>query len=538
MEFIQEVDEFSNESRIDSKPAKPIKIVQQFDGFSFHHEAIGEDLLTVSTIQPKDALNKGTTFNNANGRGSEAYDKLIGNFSLDSFSKLRGMDMKSTAYPSNLVNDTLINFTGEMGSLESSAKGKDVGDSERITFEDPSDDRPSSVPGRLQEIIDSKFFVSSLDRRPINQDAKTYIVIHGFQNTINEPWIKDMQAALLKKDSTANVLAYEWPSNLSADEYGTAAAGTQDAGLRLAHWIKDKGLDPANVELIGHSLGAHVAGYAGYAINSLFDNRKHISQIVGLDPAGPLFEDGVIFKKQLFSGLSPAAAHKVIAFHTDLRLGGIKREVGHVDVYVNLATANPGDGKSSMITRDHSYAYILFIQFLEGKSFTQPDDSKEDLDSILRKNGRFDLQTTSQPILPYVEIFRPYCIEDLGSETDDKLSLDRFNKLGVSAGACNDSLIADNLINFPRDQRVSSQGSEAQHFGNSTEILGSGFLKNVSWEQFAPVSSPAQLTLGSVTQSNPVLSGLGDAVNAENHYNFLNVGSEILSGSKLVPQPN
>lgn len=47
-------------------------------------------------------------------------------------------------------------------------------------------------------------------------------------------------------------------------------------------------MDPKNVHIIGHSLGAHTAGYAGTLVPGL-------GRITGLDPAEPYFQVNGIF---------------------------------------------------------------------------------------------------------------------------------------------------------------------------------------------------------------------------------------------------
>ena len=62
--------------------------------------------------------------------------------------------------------------------------------------------------------------------------------------------------------------------------------------------------------IIGHSLGAQIAGYAGERIQKL-TNRK-IGRISGLDPASPLFEDMPTFVR-----LDPSDAIFVDVIHSD-----------------------------------------------------------------------------------------------------------------------------------------------------------------------------------------------------------------------------
>lgn len=65
------------------------------------------------------------------------------------------------------------------------------------------------------------------------------------------------------------------------------------------------GLNPKHVHLIGHSLGAHTAGYAGERIEGL-------GRITGLDPAEPYFQG-----MPSHARLDPTDAQLVDVIHTD-----------------------------------------------------------------------------------------------------------------------------------------------------------------------------------------------------------------------------
>ena len=47
-------------------------------------------------------------------------------------------------------------------------------------------------------------------------------------------------------------------------------------------------IDVSQIHLVGHSLGAHVMGYAGKDFNK--ENNFKLPRITGLDPAGPMFD--------------------------------------------------------------------------------------------------------------------------------------------------------------------------------------------------------------------------------------------------------
>ncbi|KAG7283701.1 hypothetical protein CRUP_020474 [Coryphaenoides rupestris] len=101
-------------------------------------------------------------------------------------------------------------------------------------------------------------------------------------------------------------------------------------------WTNELQLPWDRIHLLGYSLGAHVAGIAGDL------TQQQISRITGLDPAGPTFEHA-----DNQNILSPGDAQFVDVLHTNTRGSpdrsiGIQRPVGHVDIYPNGGTFQPG----------------------------------------------------------------------------------------------------------------------------------------------------------------------------------------------------
>ncbi|XP_014221268.1 pancreatic triacylglycerol lipase-like [Trichogramma pretiosum] len=94
------------------------------------------------------------------------------------------------------------------------------------------------------------------------------------------------------------------------------------------------------LHLIGHSLGAHVAGQASKMLRR-FENVT-VDRITGLDPAEPCFEvPGFPLR------LSKTDARFVDIIHTDSATSinqafGLRDPIGHADFYVNGGVRQPG----------------------------------------------------------------------------------------------------------------------------------------------------------------------------------------------------
>ncbi|XP_075889467.1 endothelial lipase [Nelusetta ayraudi] len=214
-----------------------------------------------------------------------------------------------------------------------------------------------------------------LEECGFNVTAKTIFIIHGWtMSGIYESWMQKLVAAVMQRESEANVVVVNWVS-MAQQLYPDAVNHTVTVGRGIADlldWLQDERQLPLeNVHLIGYSLGAHVAGYAGTYV------RGTIGRITGLDPAGPMFE-GV----QKENRLSPDDADFVDVLHTYTReaLGlsiGIQQPIGDIDIYPNGGEVQPGCTLGDVLSMagnfmevmkcEHERAVHLFVDSLMNK---------------------------------------------------------------------------------------------------------------------------------------------------------------------------
>lgn len=254
---------------------------------------------------------------------------------------------------------------------------------------------------------------------------RVIVVIPGYLSGSKCDWMDDIAAAWRKVDPQAFVVNVYWQHGNSGD-YEDAVQNTAIVARQItmylyylasAHnvdWTSREFRD--NVYLVGHSLGAHIAGMVGEEFGG------QLGRVTGLDPAGPIFD--FLTKSQR---LSPDDAQFVDVIHTNagkmnylsasyhalkrltaklidkLRSGdnelalslhenfgsadadawyGLMHNAGHVDYYANGGSVQPGCNDVAHVC-DHGRASEYYRWALEYELWLRSslDNNKRTLDT-------------------------------------------------------------------------------------------------------------------------------------------------------------
>ncbi|XP_075698426.1 pancreatic triacylglycerol lipase-like [Rhinoderma darwinii] len=201
-----------------------------------------------------------------------------------------------------------------------------------------------SNPNNFQESKVNAINPSTISASNFRTSRKTRFIIHGFIDKGEEGWLTNMCKAMLQVEDV-NCFSIDW-SGGSRTLFTQAANNIRVVGAEVAYFIdvlsSNFGYSPANVHVIGHSLGAHAAGEVG-------KRRRGIGRITGLDPAEPYFQGTPIEVR-----LDPSDASFVDAIHTDgapmiPNIGlGMSQQVGHLDFFPNGGEEMPGCRKNAL----------------------------------------------------------------------------------------------------------------------------------------------------------------------------------------------
>ena len=235
---------------------------------------------------------------------------------------------------------------------------------------------------------------ASIQSSNFNGAVNTKFIIHGYFDKANKPFVWEMRDAFLTREDV-NVIAVNWEKGANSVDYRQSVSNARVVGALIGEFMKalqsSTGSPYSSMHLIGHSLGAHVAGYAGEWVPGT-------GRITGLDPAGPSFEDEDVKVR-----LDPSDANFVDAIHTDaenlIKLGfGTNEPMGHADFYPNGGADQPGctdsilkhflalfegfDEAKASVGCNHVRAIYLFTESISSSCLFQsyPCSSEDDFD--------------------------------------------------------------------------------------------------------------------------------------------------------------
>ncbi|XP_015187116.1 PREDICTED: phospholipase A1-like [Polistes dominula] len=191
-------------------------------------------------------------------------------------------------------------------------------------------------------------------------------LIHGFISSMSDKNFVKMAKALIEKDDFV-VIGIDWKkgacnglsSFLNLVGYPQAAKNTRLVGKYISDvteiLVEKNKVPMSNIRLIGHSLGAQIAGFAGKQVQKL--NLGKYREIVGLDPAGPSFRTNEIPDR-----LCDTDAEYVQVLHTS-SMYGTYTELGSVDFYVNFGKSQPNCMREQVCS--HLEAVLYFTQCIK-----------------------------------------------------------------------------------------------------------------------------------------------------------------------------
>lgn len=108
-----------------------------------------------------------------------------------------------------------------------------------------------------------------LNQTDFDPSKRTILIIHGWLNSGSTPTSTVTRDAFLDV-AQVNVFVTDW-SSIASQAYTQSFCGVVPVGEMLAQVLSsmmaDHGLSLDNVEIVGHSLGAHIAGVIGESLN-------------------------------------------------------------------------------------------------------------------------------------------------------------------------------------------------------------------------------------------------------------------------------
>uniref|UniRef100_A0A1I8M874 Lipase domain-containing protein n=1 Tax=Musca domestica TaxID=7370 RepID=A0A1I8M874_MUSDO len=218
----------------------------------------------------------------------------------------------------------------------------------------------------------------SVKKSNFDKSRATRIIIHGWGGSYTSTPNKPIREAYLSKDNY-NIISVDW-NEYAKLNYVSARAKVPLVGEDVAEFIDflnaKFAMSFGNLVVIGHSLGAHVAGYAGKNVK-----RGKLEAIVGLDPAYPLYS-----YDSPSTRLASTDAKYVQTIQTNGNVKGFLKPIGTASFYPNWGRVQPGCGTDLDGVCSHGRCVSYYAEAIEGYSFA-PVYKCQSYDNILDKTG-------------------------------------------------------------------------------------------------------------------------------------------------------
>lgn len=163
---------------------------------------------------------------------------------------------------------------------------------------------------------------------------QTKIIIHGFRDSSHSQVPMDLAQAYNSKKvndtQMFNVLMVDAEEMIDKG-YILSAHNARLVGKRLGNLLanlENFGVNAEDFHLLGISLGAHIAGWAGKYFRQY--KGQSLGRITGLDPAGPCFSYAYSDQR-----LDKMDAAYVDIIHSNRLIQGVIEPLGHADFYIN-----------------------------------------------------------------------------------------------------------------------------------------------------------------------------------------------------------
>lgn len=205
-----------------------------------------------------------------------------------------------------------------------------------------------------------------------NRRIPTVLYIHGFTETQSHDSIRSIVSGYELRNRE-NLICLDWSIFSSGISYFQAIRNIETVAIYMANILitmSENGLDISKFHIVGHSLGAQLAGSIGRKIQQISQDAIQVPRISGLDPANPMFTS---FETWFTTGtLRSSDALFVDIIHTDIGFYGTIHSKGHVNFFPNGGRRYQPGCPITILNKDatcsHRRSWIYWAESLRGDS--------------------------------------------------------------------------------------------------------------------------------------------------------------------------